>query len=197
MTNAIKHFCVSPWHRTYLVWWTVCSKALLWFSLAIFSLFLNSGCVAGRYEFHRCLDLAFPTQHLLKQSFEFMLSRGVEPWAPLKSATFPSKGTGIMTGMGCPLTSGSASEPSALWCWCPSTSLLQYHSVLLIQSGKLESLVVLVLYVHFFRAALVFYAICISTQILDSVCQFLQKSLWVQFGGFFFKYASIWGVGSS
>lgn len=37
-----------------------------------------------------------------------------EPWAPLKSATFPSKGTGIVMGMGCPLTS----EPSALWCWC-------------------------------------------------------------------------------
>lgn len=98
-----------------------------------------------------------------------------EPWAPWKSPTFPSKGTGIMMGMGCPFTSASASEPSVLGCWCPSTSLLQYHSVLLTQPGKLESLVVLVLYVHFFRAALVFYVICISTQILDSVCKFLQK----------------------
>lgn len=98
-----------------------------------------------------------------------------EPWAPLKSPSFPSKGTSIMMGTECPLTSSSVSEPSTLWCLYPSSSLLQYYTVFLTQPGKFSSLVVLVLFVHFFRAALVFYAICISTQILYSVCQFLQK----------------------
>lgn len=186
MTNDIKHFCVSPWYRTYLVWLTVCSKALLWFSLAIFSLIPQLWMCCWQIWVPPVSWLCIPIIASLEAKFWVHVITWCEPWAPLKSPTFPSKGTGIMTWMGCPLTSGSASEPSVLWCWCPSTSLLQYHSVLLTQPGKLESLVVLVLYVHFFRAALVFYAICISTQILDSVCQFLQKSLWVQFGGFFF-----------